>query len=290
MHVFRSVALLLPAVVFSWGFSWYAITLQVGEVNPSVSVFWRFSISSVVLGIGLLAFRQRTTIPWRLHPTLAFMGATLFSLNFFVFYHATLSIPSGVVSVIFASATLMIAAFEFVLFRKIPSGRVILGSALGVIGLALMFSESMVGTQIFDPVGLAYALLGTALFSMGNIASSRLPKQMHLPSGIAVAMAYGAVLSGTLAVLMGHGLTIPVTTPYIAGLGYLSLVASVFGFVAYLTLVIEGGPARAGYVTVLFPIVALTTSAVAGEYSWSLLSGAGIVITFIGTAVVFARR
>jgi drug/metabolite transporter (DMT)-like permease len=286
----RSVAFLLPAVVLSWGFSWYAITLQLGAVDPSVSVFWRFLMASSVLALGLILLRRFAPLQWRLHPHLAFMGAALFSLNFILFYYATQYVPSGVVSVIFASAALIIAGLEFALFGKRPAGRVIVGGALGVAGLALMFSDTLIGTRALNPYGLGLALAGTGLFSIGNIVSSRLPTATHLPSGIAIAMAYGAGLSASLVILTGQDFALPVTVSYIGGLVYLSLVASVLGFVAYLTLVKEGGPARAGYVTVLFPIVALTVSAISGEYTWSTYSGLGVLMTFGGTAIVFIGR
>jgi hypothetical protein len=52
--------LLFVLVVVSWGFSWYAIKLQLGDVDPSVSVFWRFFLAALFLGAGLLVSRVRT--------------------------------------------------------------------------------------------------------------------------------------------------------------------------------------------------------------------------------------
>lgn len=174
--------LLFVLVVVSWGFSWYAIKLQLGDVDPSVSVFWRFFLAALFLGAGLLVSRRLEWVHLNLHPRLAFMGMTLFSMNFLVFYHATEHIASGVVSVIFAGAALFIALFEFLLFHKPPSARIVIGGMAGMIGLGILFSGSIAGNQVLQPQGLTLAVIGTCLFSIGNIVSSRLPEGVHFPS------------------------------------------------------------------------------------------------------------
>jgi len=40
---------LYSLVLFCWGTSWLAITFQLGEVAPQVSIAWRFLIASLVL-------------------------------------------------------------------------------------------------------------------------------------------------------------------------------------------------------------------------------------------------
>lgn len=281
--------LLFVLVVVSWGFSWYAIKLQLGDVDPSVSVFWRFFLAALFLGAGLLVSRRLQWVHLNLHPRLAFMGMTLFSMNFLVFYHATEHIASGVVSVIFAGAALFIALFEFLLFHKPPSARIVIGGMAGMIGLGILFSGSIAGNQVLQPQGLTLAVIGTCLFSIGNIVSSRLPEGVHFPSAVATAMVYGALCSAGIALAGGKDFSLPASAVYFSGLLYLSLIASVVGFLAYLTLVKQDGPSRVGYITVLFPLIALSVSATTGEYVWSLLSAVGIGFVFFGTAIVFAR-
>jgi len=83
-------------------------------------------------------------------------------------------------------------------------------------------------------------------------------------------MLLGATFCGIIALLLGESLAIPLQATYLAVLAYLAIGASVIAFVAYLTLVANEGAARAGYATVLFPIVALAVSTVMEGFEWTL--------------------
>ena len=70
---------------------------------------------------------------------------------------------------------------------------------------------------------------------------------------------------------------------YIFSLIYLAVAASAITFVCYLILIREIGSTRTAYTSLLFPIVALIISTMAGEYSWSLYSLIGVIFIFFGT-------
>ena len=94
-----------------------------------------------------------------------------------------------------------------------------------------------------------------------------------------------------MALLLGETLSLPwQNLTYVAALIYLAIGASVIAFVAYLTLVDKEGPAKAGYATILFPIVALAVSTVVEGYQWTLLSVLGVVLATLGAVVVFYSK
>ena len=165
---------------------------------------------------------------------------------------------------------------------------------MGVAGIALVFAPSILAadarTGTDTAIGLGLALLGTWLFSNGNLVSASLSRETHLPSAIAGAMLAGATACLVAALVRGDPLGLPADPVYLAALLYLSLGASVIAFVAYLTLVAREGAARAGYATVLFPLVALGVSTVAEGYVWSAASVIGVVAALCGAVVTFRRR
>lgn len=55
-------------------------------------------------------------------------------------------------------------------------------------------------------------------------------------------------------------------------------------------LVARIGSARAGYATVLFPIVALTASTLLEGYRWTGMAIMGVVLACAGNVVMFKRR
>ena len=70
-------------------------------------------------------------------------------------------------------------------------------------------------------------------------------------------MTYGVVMLLAFNLLRGNAFIIEPTAKYVGSLVYLAIGASVLAFARYLTLLRRLGAARAGYATVLFPIVAL---------------------------------
>ena len=65
--------------------------------------------------------------------------------------------------------------------------------------------------------------------------------------------------------LTGQPLGLPGRGSYWIALAYLAVIGSVIGFTTYLMLVTRIGSAKAGYATVLFPIIALTANAFAED-------------------------
>lgn len=293
-------ALLLFIVVISWGLSWYAMALQLGEVPSLVSVAYRFLLAASLLTGLLVITRKFRPIPWRRHGLLAALGLCLFSMNFFCFYLGTAYMPSGVLSVIFATATIM-GAFNQRLFFGVPlSGRVLLGAVLGIGGLALLSWDSIIEAQsaaaqgqgFLDRgllMGIAIPLLGTYLFSLGNILSARLSRDYDLPNIVAHGMIYGALLCVALCLAFRLPFPLPSDAVYWGSLLYLAVMASVVAFLTYLSLVNREGPARAAYATVLFPIVAMLVSTVMEGFVWTAPAFLGVALALGGTVIVFAK-
>jgi drug/metabolite transporter (DMT)-like permease len=73
---------------------------------------------------------------------------------------------------------------------------------------------------------------------------------------------------------------------YLGGLAYLSVVGSVVAFAVYFTLIGRIGAARAGYTTVMYPVVALMASTFAEGYRWTVLSALGLACVLAGNLLV----
>jgi len=177
--------------------------------------------------------------------------------------------------------------------REVPERLVLLGSILGVVGIGLVFfpelnSVAQLGNRA-TVTGLALSVLGTWFFSVGNLISSSLSRDTHLPSVIAAAMLIGTIGCSLVALATGQSFALPNNPTYLVALLYLAIGASVVAFVAYLTLVANVGAARAGYATILFPLVALTVSTFFEGYAWSAYSVLGVLLALGGAWLVFSR-
>ncbi len=80
--------------------------------------------------------------------------------------------------------------------------------------------------------------------------------------------------------------TFEATFAYVASLLYLAAFGSVIAFTAYLTLLGKIGAARAGYVGVAVPLVALLLSSVFEHYEWTPPALAGAALCVMGNLLV----
>lgn len=280
---------LYATVVLIWGSTWLAVRYQIGPVSPEVSIAYRMgSAALLVFLLGLikqLPFRYGL----RQHGLMMAQGALLFSLNFFCFYLAAESIITGVIAVIFSTASAMTVMLNCLISRRLPPAQIAVGAILGVLGVCLIFSGELSGASGQHSVGLGllYSICGTFCFSMGTIISARIktPDQPPL-TNVAWAMTYGTGFLCILALARGNVFNFDPSPAYILSLAYLSLFGSVIAFTAYFALLRHIRPEQAAYATVLFPIVALTLSTLFESYQWTMTAALGVGITLLGNVMI----
>lgn len=282
-------AVLFVVTVLIWGTSWIAIALQIGPVPVSVSVFYRIAFAAILLLLAL-AVTKRLKFPaqWRF---VILQAICLFSLNFVALYNAAALIPSGLLSVVFSLASIFNALNARVFFGERITLRVSLAGLLGVSGLVLLFWDSLAVSLNPDTLrGVGWALLGTMIFSWGNMASRRNSSSGTTPIvANAWGMGIGACVLLALALATRKHLIVPTDPTYLAALLYLAVFASVIGFTTYLMLVSQIGSAQAGYATVIFPVVALVISTFFEGYEWTVTAFFGAALALLGNAVMFGK-
>lgn len=285
-YVFYAVTVLL------WGSSFYGITFQLGTVPPEASVTYRFALSAVVMFGFCLATGRSLRFGWRNHALFLALGTFLFSLNYISIYLSELYIASGLTAVAFSSVIIFNIVFAAVLLGTRISPWVLIGALAGLTGIALIFWNDIVA---FDAAGsgakgFGLALLAAVLASLGTVISAR-GQRARIPvvQLTAYGMGYGAVIVALVTIVRGQPFTFDWSAAYVGSMAYLVLLASVFGFWFFFTLVGRLGPERAGYVMVMFPVVALLLSTLFEDFQWTPLAALGVLVVLLGNAFVLAR-
>ncbi|RFC64035.1 DMT family transporter [Fulvimarina endophytica] len=283
-------AILFVSTVLIWGTTWIAIAAEVDAAPVIVSIFYRFALAGLVMvgGLALLGRLRRPAL-WRF---VVLQALCLFSFNFIGLYNATATIPSGLVSVVFSLASIFNAVNARLIFGDRISPQTLVAGSFGVAGLTLVFWHDLaIGLDPATLSGLAFAVAGTMCFSLGNMAS-RKNSLLGITPVVANSwgMGIGAAVLLAIAAIRGEALVLPQSLGYWTALVYLAVIGSVVGFTTYLMLVARIGSARAGYATVLFPIVALTLSTLFEGYEWTATAVVGVFLVIVGNIVMFARR
>lgn len=281
--------LLFAVTVLIWGTTWIAIAAQVGEVPVMVSIFLRFAVAGALMMLGLAAV-GRLVRPgvWRFAVVQALC---LFCFNFIGLYKASGLITSGLVALVFSLASIFNAVNARIIFGDPITPRTVLAGATGAAGLALIFWQDLLsGFDLATAQGVGWAVFGTLMFSLGNMASRRNGNLGITPvTANAWGMPIGALGLAVMVALSGQPVRLADDPVYWAALVYLAVVGSIGGFTTYLLLVARIGSARAGYATVLFPVVALAISTILEGYSWSPTALTGAGLTILGNIIMFGR-
>jgi drug/metabolite transporter (DMT)-like permease len=288
-----STTRLFLVAVAIWGTTWIAITFQLGRAPPESSVAMRFAIASVVLFAYCRARGLRLRFPAAVHGQLALLGLFMFCLSYLAVYRAETFLVSGLVAVGYSGSPLVNLVISRLAFGTPATRGVVVGGLLGVAGIALVFSPALAQVQA-SPGILAGALLtaGAVVASgVGNVFATRLDRLgVNVAQKMAWGMAYGSAGSALFALASGEGLSFSAEPSYLISLLYLAVFGSILAFAAYLTLLERVGAARAGYVGVMVPVVALAISGALEGFAWGPTTLLGIAVVVAGNLVVLRAR
>ena len=284
--------LLYITTILIWGSSWLAIKFQLGYVDPMVSVAYRFILASGISWLYCIYSGKLMCFGLRDHFLMFLQGTCLFSLNYLLFYISELTLTSGLAAVIFSTLVVMNMLNGIIFLKNRFDFRMGFGACLGLTGIVAVFWPEITNFEIGNEnlTATVIAILATFLASLGNIASVR---NQH--NGIPViqantyGMSYGALLMLALSFASGKEFTIELTASYIGSLLFLSVFATIFAFLSYLTLVGRVGVERGAYATLLFPLVALGISTVFEGYHWSAYAGIGVALILTGNLLILRR-
>ena len=283
---------LFVACVFIWGSTWIAITFQLGEVSPVLSVAYRFTLASLMLGAFCLWRKLPLSLPVHIHFKMAMVGLCLYTLDYSLLYESQKYIVSAVVALMSSCIIYINVVLRKLLLGKAIRLPVIVGATLGLAGMTMIFMPefSKVSTNQMLGLGISLAMLSFLFASIGNVISERI-----LDHGTPViqmnfwAMTYGLVFLYGTALFSDVEFVIPSSTDYYWSLLYLALFGSVLAFGAYMKLVQQIGSDKAAYVVLMYPIVALLLSTLFEGYQWTFQAMAGVVVVLLGNAVAMEK-
>jgi len=286
----------IPFAIFTaiWGSTWIVIRGQLGLVPPQWSVTYRFVIAAAAMALIAAIKGDSLALGRKGLVAAAFLGFTQFCINFNAVYLAERHITSGVVATVFALLLIPSSLLGWALLGHRPTSRFIWSSLVAVGGIVLLFvhelrEHSASAGQVVTGIGLT--LIGMLGASIANVVQAR-PEIRRFPllGLLAWSMAAGAVIDGTVALVMTGPPVFDGRPVYWAGLCYLALAASVLTFSLYYPVVRKIGPAKAAYSSVLIPIIAMGFSTWLEHYRWTSLTVAGAVLALGGMLGALSRE
>ena len=287
--MWTSTPALYILLIFAWSTSWLPLSWQVGVVAPEVSLFWRFLLAAPVMWV--ISYRSGARLRPYLSELPAYMalGLFIFGLNFTLFYYGSVGVASGMLAVVFSSASLINLCLDAFRERKWPSLGPAAAAVIGVVGISFLYAEEIMksGQAWFS---LLLCLAGTLSFCLGNQVSAHLQRQhISVMTANSWGMLFGALWLFLISLGRGHAFIIEPSLHYVGGLIYLSLFSTILAFGCYLSLVGRIGAGKAAYATVVFPVFALLISSLFEGYNWTVFSFIGIGCVMLGNFLMIRQ-
>lgn len=287
-----SNALLYIVTVLIWGSTFFAIEFQLGTVAPEVSVVYRYVAASLLLFAWCWFRGLRLRFRLRDHLWFVLLGLSLFGINYVLAYRAQIYLTSALTAIAFSTLLWMNIINARLLFGFRAEPRVLLGAALGIVGIATLFVPQIREVSLTDGilVGSMFAVGGAFTASLGNMASQA-AQQRKLPviQSNAWGMLYGSIATAIVALASGHTFNFEWSAAYVISLAYLVVFGSIFAFGAYLTLLGRVGAHKAGYSMVMFPVLAMLLSLLFEGLEIDKYLVIGTALVLVGNLFVLAK-
>jgi drug/metabolite transporter (DMT)-like permease len=286
----------LTAIVvctLSWGTTWYAITWQLGTVDPIVSLTYRFGLASALLFLWCAVRAEPVQLNASQHAATFGVGLFTFAIDYALVYWAEERVTSAVVAVMFAALALLnLMAFR-IAFNQRAQRSAWIAAGLGAVGVLLLSWGELVHAEMSRGavIGILMASGGVIGASVGNVFARRAEEAgASIAASTAWAMAYGTLLLILYGLLTHRTWSFDSRLPYILSLLYLALIGSVVAFLLYYGLARRRGYATASYISALTPPLAMTMSALFESKKWGAAALSGVSLVVVGQWMLLRMR
>ena len=275
VHVALAV---LVAVI--WGIAFVVSKVGLQSFTPPELTALRFIVAALTV-----IWLPRPNIPW---PTLIAIGLTIFTGQFLLqFFGISFGMPAGLTAVVSQTQALFTVLFATIVIGDLPNARQITGMLVAFAGL-LLIGLTIGGSITF--LGFSLTLASAISWAIGNVLVKRLPKVDMLrlmvwaslvPPLPALAISFATDGRGALFSALTHASWSGIAAPI-----YLGLLASVFAYAIWGSLLQRYSTGAVAPFALLSPCVGAITSAIVFGEQFGPLRIGGIAFMLIGLAIV----
>ncbi len=272
----------------AWGSTYLAIRFLVEAVPPMLASGFRNLLAGLILFIVALVQQPRVRASAREWIRAGLGGFLMLTLGNGGVTIAAHWVPSGYASLFSALVPAWLVLLQFRDGVR-PTGRVILGLLLGLVGVGLLLNLdqlALTGAERYFGWGVTALLIATAGWSLGVIVT----RKAALPYSSARIAAMQMLVGGTLSLLVSGALGewgrfdgAALTAKPVGSFVYLLVVGSLIAFSVFNWLSKQAPPTLVATYTYVNPLVAILLGwALAGEsLNPQMLLAAGIIVAAV---------
>ena len=252
--------LAFTAIYLIWGSTYIAIKFALESMPPFLMVAVRFTIAGSIM-YALMRARGAAR-PERNHllPTFI-LGFLILGVGGTGVVLAEKTLPTGLVSLLVATVPVYIVLIQWLKpGGTYPGARVLLGLAVGLMGLVVLLGPGKIVNGGIDLIGVAYVLIASLCSAIGAVysRSAVLPPSQQMAAGLE--MIFAGLIMFVVSACSGelsHVQDIHVTLKSASALLYLIVFGSMVAYSAYVWLLREVSPSRVSTYAYVNPVVAV---------------------------------
>jgi drug/metabolite transporter (DMT)-like permease len=277
------IIIAFAAIYLVWGSTYLAIRFAIETLPPLLTAGARFAVAGPLLYAW--ARRGGGPRPSRRQWLAAVIAGGLLLLggNGLV-TSAEERVSSGLTALLVATVPLWMVLLDWVFLRAgRPSLKVLLGLALGLVGIVLLIGPAhMLGEHRIDLIGVGLALVAALSWAIGSLYARRAPLPDPPLLGTAMEMISGGVLLLLASGIKGEWGQVDFAAVSVSSwlaLAYLTVLGSIVGFTGYTWLLRVSTPARVSTYAYVNPVIAVMLGwALGGETLTAQMLLAAVVI------------
>lgn len=282
------VAAAFAIVYVIWGSTYLAILYAIETLPPLLMAATRFLLAGGIL----FAWARSRGVPMptrRQWLACAIAGLLMLMLGNGAVVWAETRIPSGVAALIVAIVPCWMVLLEWLRGGERPTGRVVAGLGLGLLGLVLLVGPGgFMGGDRIDRLGAGILVLGGFAWAAGSIFARGhdFPAPRMSTAAQMLAGGTGLVVLGTVFGEWGQLDLAGASMRSVLGLLYLVVFGSIIAYSAYVWLLRVSTPAKVSTYAYVNPVVAVFLGWLFAGEALTLRMGVAAAVIVAGVALI----
>ena len=272
-------ALLLLSLI--WGGSYYFIKVLIQDFGPWTIVWFRSSLSLVVIMAIMLVTRQ--PFAWKQMPwlSLAIVAVVNMAIPWAIIGFSETRIPSNLASILNATTPLFTLLLGIFFFGTVSHRMQWVGMGSALAGVIILLSFQLGSGLQSDVIGTFGMIAASLFYGLGSQLSKRYLQSLSAYHSALGTLFFVMLSSGSIALTTEEIplrlLALPQHAAALIGLG---VFGSGVAYILFYWIVKKGGPEYATMVTYLLPVSSLVWgwSMLQESIRWNLLVGLTLIL------------
>ena len=276
--MFNSVAYI--ALIAIWSTTPLAIKWSANDVSFAGAIFWRILLSAI-LAVCIVCLRRETL--WGYRNGVLFYSVAAFGIapNFLLVYWASLSISSGLISVIFSTTPFLMGVLSYYwLGKQVFTVQRVLALCIALVGLIVVFADQIVLEGGHMAYGLVSMVASVLLFSVSSTWLQKIDAHIPVLQKTTGGLCFSVPPLAVVWFVLDGSLPWPVSLAGGLSIVYLGVFGSLIGFALYYFLLHHLSAYVVSTVGMISPIFALMLGYTLDNepLSTTIITGTGLVL------------